>query len=159
VRIARLAFLLACLLGAFASRAIASDAQAAYRHVEVPGHGGVPLNVVEAGDPAGEPVLLLHGFSQSYLSWKLQLDDPVLRARFRLIAIDLRGHGGSGKPWDPAAYAGHLPWAEDIRRVLDALGVKANEKITGFVHIGRPAKPPDDRPRPPLADIVTRYES
>jgi nitroreductase len=50
-------------------------------------------------------------------------------------------------------------WYAYDRRVLDALGVKANEKITGFVHIGRPAKPPDDRPRPPLADIVTRYES
>jgi nitroreductase len=50
-------------------------------------------------------------------------------------------------------------WYAYDRRVLDALGVKANEKITGFVHIGRPAKPPDERPRPPLADIVTRYES
>ena len=50
-------------------------------------------------------------------------------------------------------------WYAYDRRVLDELGVKANEKITGFVHIGRPAKPPDDRPRPPLADIVTRYES
>ena len=36
------------------------------------------------------------------------------------------------------------------RRVLDALGVKPEERIAGFVHIGRPAKPTEDRPRPPL---------
>ena len=48
-------------------------------------------------------------------------------------------------------------WYAYDRRVLDALGLAPNEKITGFVHIGRPAKPPEDRPRPPLSDIVTRY--
>jgi nitroreductase len=48
-------------------------------------------------------------------------------------------------------------WYADDRRVLDALGVKPEEKIAGFVHIGRPAKPIDDRPRPALADIVTRF--
>jgi nitroreductase len=48
-------------------------------------------------------------------------------------------------------------WYAYDRRVLDALGVKPDEKIAGFVHIGRPAKPVEDRPRPPLDDIVTRY--
>ena len=48
-------------------------------------------------------------------------------------------------------------WYAYDRRVLDALGLAPHEKITGFVHIGRPAKPPEDRPRPPLSDIVTRY--
>ena len=43
------------------------------------------------------------------------------------------------------------------RRVLDALGVAANEKIAGFVHIGRPAKPPEERDRPKLDALVTRY--
>ena len=33
----------------------------------------------------------------------------------------------------------------------------ANERIAGFVHIGRPAKPPEDRERPPLETIVTDY--
>ena len=50
-------------------------------------------------------------------------------------------------------------WYAYDRRVLDALGLAANEKITGFVHVGRPAKPPEDRPRPPLAQVVTRYSS
>ena len=43
------------------------------------------------------------------------------------------------------------------RRVLDGLGLSAHEKIAAFVHIGRPARPPEDRPRPALADIVTRF--
>ena len=48
-------------------------------------------------------------------------------------------------------------WYAYDRRVLDALGLGANERIAGFVHIGRPARPPEDRPRPPLGEIVTRF--
>ena len=50
-------------------------------------------------------------------------------------------------------------WYAYDRRVLDALGVAPNEKIAGFVHIGRPVKPPEDRPRPSLQEIVTRFGS
>jgi nitroreductase len=48
-------------------------------------------------------------------------------------------------------------WYAYDRRVLDALGLAANERIAGFVHIGRPAKPPEDRERPELNVIVTRF--
>jgi nitroreductase len=48
-------------------------------------------------------------------------------------------------------------WYAYDRRVLDALGLAAHEKIAGFVHIGRSAQPPQERPRPALADIVTRF--
>jgi nitroreductase len=48
-------------------------------------------------------------------------------------------------------------WYAYDRRVLDKFGVAANERIAGFVHIGRPTKPPEDRDRPKLADIVTRF--
>ena len=48
-------------------------------------------------------------------------------------------------------------WYAYDRRVLDALGMRPEERIAGFVHIGRAVKPAEDRPRPPLADIVTRY--
>jgi len=41
--------------------------------------------------------------------------------------------------------------------VLDGLGLKADEKLAGFVHIGTPSKPSEDRPRPALSDIVTRF--
>jgi nitroreductase len=48
-------------------------------------------------------------------------------------------------------------WYAYDRSVLDKLGVAVNERIAGFVHIGRPAKPPEDRERPELADIVTHF--
>jgi nitroreductase len=48
-------------------------------------------------------------------------------------------------------------WYAYDRTVLDALGLAPHERIAGFVHIGRPAKPAEDRPRPPLDEIVTRY--
>jgi nitroreductase len=48
-------------------------------------------------------------------------------------------------------------WYAYDRAVLAALGLASHEKIAGFVHIGRPAHPPEERPRPALADIVTRF--
>jgi nitroreductase len=50
-------------------------------------------------------------------------------------------------------------WYAYDRRVLEVLGVAGNEKIAGFVHIGRPVQPAQDRPRPDLSAIVSRYES
>jgi nitroreductase len=48
-------------------------------------------------------------------------------------------------------------WFAFDRDVLDRLGLKADEKLAGFVHIGTPSKPVEDRPRPALSDIVTRF--
>ena len=48
-------------------------------------------------------------------------------------------------------------WYAYDRTVLAALGLKPHEKIAGFVHIGRIARNPEDRARPALADIVTRF--
>ena len=48
-------------------------------------------------------------------------------------------------------------WYAYDRRVLERLGLAADERIAGFIHIGTPAKPPEDRDRPPLETIVTRF--
>ncbi len=48
-------------------------------------------------------------------------------------------------------------WYAYDRTVLDSLGLAPHEKIAGFIHIGRHAAPTEDRPRPPLSEIVTRY--
>jgi nitroreductase len=48
-------------------------------------------------------------------------------------------------------------WYAYDRAVLDALGLAANERVAGFVHIGHPAKPPEERDRPKLGDIVSRF--
>ena len=48
-------------------------------------------------------------------------------------------------------------WYAYDRAVLDALGLAPHERIAGFIHIGRPPGPPEDRPRPPLTEIATRF--
>lgn len=48
-------------------------------------------------------------------------------------------------------------WYAYDPRILKAMGLADRERIAGFVHIGTPSKPPEDRPRPPLSEIVTRY--
>ncbi|MGV7216221.1 nitroreductase family protein [Bradyrhizobium sp. UFLA05-112] len=48
-------------------------------------------------------------------------------------------------------------WFAFDRDVLEGLGLKPDEKLAGLVHIGRPTKPSEDRPRPALSEIVTRF--
>ena len=48
-------------------------------------------------------------------------------------------------------------WYAYDPRVLKAMGLADGERVAGFVHIGNPARPPEDRPRPPLSEIVTRF--
>ena len=48
-------------------------------------------------------------------------------------------------------------WYAYDRGVLDAFGVGSQERLAGFIHIGRPRGPAEDRDRPPLNEIVTRY--
>ena len=49
-------------------------------------------------------------------------------------------------------------WFAFDRDVLDGMGLKADEKLAGFIHIGTPSKPTsEDRPRPVLSDIVARF--
>lgn len=85
---------------------------------------GVPLVAVEGGNADGPPIVLLHGYSQSSLSFLPQFADPLLARTYRLVAIDLRGHGASGKPWTPASYAGSKPWGDDVHAVVTQLGLK-----------------------------------
>jgi nitroreductase len=48
-------------------------------------------------------------------------------------------------------------WVAFDRAVLDALGLAPDEKMAGFVHIGRATRPPEERDRPELSSIVTRF--
>jgi non-heme chloroperoxidase len=100
------------------------------RFTQVIGSGGVPLNVVDKGDPALPAVLFIHGFRQSYLSWSLQFGSD-LGKRCRLVAFDLRGHGNSGSPWLPEAYNNSRPWADDVAQVIKSLGLK-NPLVVGW---------------------------
>jgi pimeloyl-ACP methyl ester carboxylesterase len=89
----------------------------------VPGAGGVPLAVMEAGDPAGPEILFLHGLGQGKESFLPQLEADAL-AGHRMVAFDLRGHGMSGKPWREADYADPAVWAGDVKAVMQAAGLK-----------------------------------
>ena len=48
-------------------------------------------------------------------------------------------------------------WYAYDRETLNAFGVRDDERISGFIHIGRKDKPNEDRPRPPLDSVVSRY--
>ena len=76
------------------------------------------LFVEETGNPGGRPVLFLHGLSQCRLAWDRQLRSGLGRD-LRLVAVDLRGHGLSGKPRD--GYGDGALWAADVHTVITSL--------------------------------------
>jgi non-heme chloroperoxidase len=89
------------------------------RYVE--GAGGARLFVEENGDPTRPTILWIHGYCQSGLSWDRQFEDEKLATQFHLVRMDLRGHGLSDKPTDPAAFQDGKIWADDIQAVISAL--------------------------------------
>ena len=88
----------------------------------IEGAGGVGLHVADAGPQDAPAILLIHGWSQHSLSWSKQTGG-ALAERFRLVVPDLRGHGASDKPDDPACYDNPAPWAGDIAAVVAALAL------------------------------------
>ncbi|MFI1255539.1 alpha/beta fold hydrolase [Streptomyces netropsis] len=94
-----------------------SQQATALTHRLVPSPAG-RIHVVEQG--TGPLVLLVHGFPESWYSWRHQL--PVLAAAgYRAVAIDVRGYGRSSKPGAPDAYR-MLELVEDNAAVVHALG-------------------------------------
>lgn len=83
------------------------------------GGGGVRLNVREAGNPEGPPIVFIHGFTGSHLTWERQFNAQLARD-FRLVTYDLRGHGESDKPLEPEHYTDSARWAEDLAAVIEA---------------------------------------
>jgi len=90
------------------------------RNHRVTGGAGVQLHVVETGNPRGRPILFIHGVSQSWLTWSRQLNSD-LAGDFRLVAMDLRGHGLSEKPRE--GYADSRLWADDVNAAIRALSL------------------------------------
>jgi len=82
------------------------------------GGGGIKLHVAEAGNPKGRPILFLHGTSQCWLTWGRQLNSDLAKD-YRLVAMDLRGHGLSDKPRD--AYGESKLWADDVNVAIESL--------------------------------------
>ena len=95
-----------------------------------PGHGDARLAVHRLG--SGRPVLLLHGlFSSAQVNWiKYGTAARLAEAGFECIMPDLRAHGQSEAPHDPAAYP-HDVLVADAQALVTALGL-TDYDLVGF---------------------------
>jgi pimeloyl-ACP methyl ester carboxylesterase len=89
----------------------------------------VALHVEIAGD--GPAIVLAHGFGGSARNFRATA--RALRARWRVVLFDARGHARSEAPRDPAAY-GPEAFVADLGRVLDAAG--AERAVVGGLSMG-----------------------
>jgi pimeloyl-ACP methyl ester carboxylesterase len=89
--------------------------------------GGARLRVAVEGE--GPLVILVHGFPESWFSWRHQMT-PIAEAGFTAAAIDVRGYGGSDKPREIAAYSMEQLTA-DVAGVADALQPGAPAILVG----------------------------
>src|SRR5262249_40340605 len=82
---------------------------------------GVKLRYSVVGE--GEPVVLIHGFSVNpQIQWDLPGITKGLAKEYKVITLDNRGHGRSGKPHDPGKYG--VEMVEDVVRLLDHLKIQ-----------------------------------
>lgn len=84
-------------------------------------HEGCTLHYEEYGQ--GEPLVLLHGLGSSCQDWEYQV--PELARQYRVILLDVRGHGRSDKPRERYSIAG---FSADLLALLEHLN-------TGPVHL------------------------
>jgi len=112
---------LAIAAGGFSAGAALSqaDASAPLRFAHVDLDTGVRLRYAEAGDPAAEPLIMLHGYSDSWYSFSPII--PLLESRYRLLSLDQRGHGASDQP--ASGYA-MRDLAQDVVAFMDELGIR-----------------------------------
>jgi pimeloyl-ACP methyl ester carboxylesterase len=80
---------------------------------------GEALAYIDMGNASGTPVVLIHGYTDNARDWVPML--PYLSKGFRLILVDIRGHGQSSKP--ECCYS-RLDFAYDIKLLLDGLSVE-----------------------------------
>ena len=90
---------------------------------------GVQIHYADRG--RGEPVVLIHGFTGSYARhWESpEVIAALTRAGYRVIAMDCRGHGQSGKPHSPSDYG--LEMVSDVVRLLDHLNIERAD-VAGY---------------------------
>ncbi|MFT3725580.1 MAG: alpha/beta hydrolase [Hyphomonadaceae bacterium] len=73
-----------------------------------------------AVEGAGPLVLMVHGWPESWYSWRHQMG-PIAQAGFTAAAVDVRGYGGSSKPWPIEAYD-MQSIIGDLQKTADELG-------------------------------------
>jgi len=106
-----------------------------YKPISVQTPDGLTISAQDWGNPAGPGILFIHGFSQSHLSWIRQVDSDLAK-EFHIVTYDLRGHGNSDKPLDPARYRDSKAWGDEVQAVIDATGLK-RPVLVGWSYAGR----------------------
>lgn len=106
---------------------------------------GIEIAFIDEGE--GDPILLIHGFaSNKDMNWVGPgWVEALLADGRRVIALDNRGHGESGKPHDAAAYPADV-MAEDAFRLLrhldipraDVMGYSMGARISAFLSLAHP---------------------
>ena len=123
----------ATLAGAIISPDAAQDKK--YKSIPVKTPDGLAIAAQEWGNPTGPEILFIHGISQSYLSWSRQVESDLAKD-FRMVTYDLRGHGGSDKPFEPERYKESKAWGDEVQAVIDAAGLK-RPVLVGWSYAGR----------------------
>lgn len=100
----------------------------------VVGGSGQALHVREWGHPEGPPVLLIHGWSGNHMCWRHQVESALVD-EFRVVALDLRGHGMSDSPLDASRYQDARLWAADVAAVIGQLHL-ARPTLVGWSYGG-----------------------
>lgn len=95
-------------------------------HLSIPTPAGV-FDAIAAGPSEGRPVLLLHGFPQSSLTWERQV--AALAAHgYRVVAPDQRGYSPGVRPELPAGYRMNI-LVEDVIAIIEELGWSAFDLV------------------------------
>ena len=127
---ARSVLFLALLVGLGPATA-SEGAQAVFSEHSVSLPTGIEMRYYETGDPDGETVIFVHGYTDSSLSFHPTIGALLaLRPGLRVITVDLRGHGGTSMPH--AAECAPAPercftianLAADVRALIDALAIQ-----------------------------------
>lgn len=106
---------------------------------------GIDIAFIDEGE--GEPILLIHGFASNLaVNWRSTgWIDALKRAGRRVLAFDNRGHGGSGKVYDPDLYRPGV-MARDAANLLahleigtaDVMGYSMGARIAAFLALEHP---------------------
>lgn len=106
--------------------------------------GGVPIHYTDEGE--GVPVILVHGFAaNSNLNWRLPGVIDRLAKHYRVVTMDARAHGYSGKPHEAGKYGMNM--ADDIARLMDHLKIEkahlVGYSMGGFISLAFAGKYPE----------------
>lgn len=85
---------------------------------------GLRMAYIDTGPRDAPVMVLIHGYTDSARDWAPLA--PLLEPRFRLIILDLRGHGASDKP--PCCYT-RFDFAYDVKLLLDALHIQQADVV------------------------------